>query len=116
MDTVVGLQAFTKMNKIFSDEFGVSLLNNFSIPSVSMQILWKFYDRTENSPYSFGPKFPELPQAIREKCAGGLAGPIQLRHAEANGDISKYPDYVTRAPNGRLFQEIVVYDVTSLYG
>ena len=115
-DTIVGLQAFERMNIIFDEQFGISLLNNFSIPSVSLKILWKFYDRERNSPYSFGPKYPHLPAMIRDKCYGGLSGPIQLRHAEANGDEDKYPSYVTHAPNGKKYQLIVVKDVTSLYG
>ena len=110
------MEAFTNMNNIFQQQFEVSLLNNFSIPSVSLKILWKYYDKSKNSPYSFGPKFPELPEKIRDRCYGGISGPIQCRHVEANGDTTKYPDYVTRAPNGDLFTSIVVEDVTSLYG
>ena len=117
LDCEVGLKAFTKMNALFYDQFEVSLLNNFSIPAASLKILWKYYDRTLNSAYSFGDKFPEIPENIRKYgYKGGLATPLNQRHAEANGDCNKYPDFVTKAPNGKLFTEIVVKDVTSLYG
>ena len=115
-DCNVGLQTFTNMNKIFQQQFGISLLNNFSIPSVALKILWSFYDNGKNSPYSFGGQYPDLPIQIRERCYGGLSGPIQLRHVEANGDTTKYPDYVTRAPNGEIFQVLTAEDANSLYG
>ena len=117
LDCEVGLKAFTKMNELFYDQFEISLLNNYSIPSASLKILWKYYDRTLNSAYSFGNKFPEIPQNIRKSgYKGGLATPLNQRHAEANGDCNKYPDFVTKAPNGELYTEIIVKDVTSLYG
>ena len=115
-DCIVGLQTFENMNYLFDEQFGISLLNNFSIPSVSLKILWQYYDTSQNSPYSFGPNFPELPQQIRSRCYGGISGPIQSRHVEANGDTEKYPDYVTRTPNGDLVILITAEDVTSLYG
>lgn len=115
-DCNVGLQTFENMNNIFQAQFNVSLLNNFSIPSVSLKILWQFYDRSKNSPYSFGPDFPELPEKIRSRCYGGLSGPIQTRHVEANGDTEKYPDFVTKAPNGEEYGVISAEDVNSLYG
>ena len=110
------METFTNMNNLFQENFGVSLLNNFSIPSVSLKILWRYYDKTKNSPYSFGAKFPELPEKIRDRCYGGISGPIQCRHVEANGDTEKYSNHVTRAPNGELYTSIAVEDVTSLYG
>ena len=117
LDCIVGLKAFTKMNQLFDEQFGVSLLNNFSIPAASLKILYKYYDRNLNSPYSFGNVFPEIPENIRNYgYKGGLATPLNQRHAEANGDCNKYADYVTKAPNGQLFTEITVKDFTSLYG
>lgn len=115
-DCIVGLQTFTNMNRIFQQQFGISLLNNFSIPSVALKILWSFYDTEKNCPYSFGEKYPELPIQIRERCYGGISGPIQLRHVEANGDTTKYPDYVTKAPNGKIYRRIKAEDANSLYG
>ena len=117
LDCIVGLKAFTKMNELFDEQFGISLLNNYSIPAASLKILWKYYDRRLNSAYSFGNKFPEIPENIRKYgYKGGLATPLNQRHAEANGDCNKYPDFVTKAPNGEPFKEITVKDITSLYG
>ena len=117
LDCIVGLKAFTKMNELFYDQFQVSLLNNYSIPAASLQILFKFYDTTLNSPYSFGNLHPEIPINIRiDGYKGGLATPLNQRHLEANGDCSKYAFNVTHAANGQVYQQLVVYDITSLYG
>ena len=117
LDCIVGLKAFTKMNELFFEQFGLSLLNYWSIPAASLQILFKYYDNTLNSPYSFGCLYPEIPSMIRKDgYKGGLATPLNQRHAEANGDCEKYPDYVTRTPNNEKITLLTVKDVTSLYG
>ena len=116
IDTKLTTGAFTKMVKVFKNQFGENLLDYPSLPGVAYKILWRHYSIKVNKPYTFSPQYGWIAKEIRDYAIqGGLCVPIH-RHVEVGGSSTEYPDSVYYAKDGRRYEELIGVDAANLYG
>ena len=115
VDTIVTATAFTNMAKLFLEKFKINLLDYPSLPSAALQILWRFYDRTCDAPYTFAQNYDWVAKNFRDQLQGGFAGPMH-RHVEIGPTAMKYDDAVHYAPNGQPLVCLRLDDFSNLYG
>ena len=107
-------QAMTKFIDVFENCFNVTLLDKLSLPGISEEIMWSYYDSTCPKMFSFHSEYGYLNKNIREKLHGGPTV-IFHRHAEIKNQ-GQYDESVYSTPNGNKYIRIVSYDFNALYG
>lgn len=106
-------QSLIKFIEVFDRCFNVSLLDKMSLPGISEEIMWSFYDDTCPKMYSFDNKYGFLNKQIREKLMGGPTI-VFHRHCEIQRSGSHH-DSVHTTPNGDKYTRLVSYDFNALY-
>ena len=63
----------------FIEEFHISPIDSISMPSLAARIMWRSYDKTAPSIFSFSAKYGFLNEKIREKALlGGYVGKSKI--------------------------------------
>ena len=112
IDTEVLCDGFQNYVDSFIRNFQISPVGYLTLPGLSEKVMWKQYDKTEASPYSFSNKFGHINEIIRGSLIGGLST-VFKRHVEIGESDEQFADCVHRARNGLRFNRLVAYDANS---
>ena len=113
IDSKLLCDAFTAYIDSFITLHDVNPLENYSLPMMASQIVWKEFDNEKNAPYSIGPDHTYVSQFIRENIMGGIST-VYHRHAEV-GTERRYDSCVHETPNGKPIKKIEVFDFNSKF-
>ena len=112
IDTELLCSGFQNYVESFIRNFQISPVGYLTLPGLSEKVMWKQFDRTENSPYSFPKKFGHLNAILRDNLIGGLST-VFKRHVEIGSSNEEYAECVHKARNGEQFKKLVAYDANS---
>ena len=106
-------RAMDKFIDLFDSCFNVSLLDKLSLPGISEEIMWAFYDESCPKMFSFSEDYGFLNESIRSKLQGGPTICFH-RHCEIKNK-GRYHSSVYTVPNGDRYKRLVSYDFNALY-
>ena len=111
VDVEVLTAAFSRYSKSFFENFALNPLDFVSLPGMAEKAMWRHYDTTVNSPYTFHDNFSHVPKLIKSQIVGGLACCF---HRHAQTAISSEPDpLTTKTPSGKDIKILKSFDVNS---
>ena len=113
IDSKLLSDAFTAYIESFITLHDVNPLENYSLPMMASQIVWKEYDNEKNAPYSIGPEHTYVSQFIRDNIIGGIST-VYHRHVEVGAE-ARFDSCVHETPNGKPVKKIEVFDFNSKF-